>query len=120
MITNAYTKLTALLAHATPRPWNAEINGPFSRVTPMYGDLSLCNLDEQDALLIAAAVNALPSLLSDLEASQKREQVLREAGRRLLPYIPQILSPEPTCEFEHYHAAKAFRAALAATEAAHA
>jgi hypothetical protein len=58
----------------------------------------------------------LPSLLADLEAAQQREQVLREAGQRLLPYIPQILSPEPTCEFEHYHAAKAFRAALAATE----
>jgi hypothetical protein len=34
---------------------------------------------EQNAALIVAAVNALPDLLDDLEAAQKREQVLREA-----------------------------------------
>jgi hypothetical protein len=39
---------------------------------------------DSHAPLAAAAVNALPSLLSDLEASQKREQVLREALKDLL------------------------------------
>ena len=117
-------QLKRLLAEATRGRWRAEYHSAFN-TNVFSGNARLASFDgdsktEEDAAIAAAAVNALPSLLSDLEASQKRERVLREAGQRLLPYIPQILSPEPTCECEHYHAAKAFRAALAATEAAHA
>jgi hypothetical protein len=108
MITHQYTELTALLANAMPRPWSAEINGPFSRVTPMYGECTLCNLDEQDAKLIVASVNALPSLLADLEAAQKREQVLREA---------LTLAAESLREPEHNFTSQDAFAALAATEA---
>ena len=117
-------ELKRLLAEATQGPWYVKNYGRDElglRQSVALG-FAICNMVDNGeetaytASLIAMLVNLAPSLLTDLEAAQKRERVLREAGQRLLPYIPQILSPEPTCEFEHYHAAKAFRAALAATE----
>jgi hypothetical protein len=42
----------------------------------------------QMAMTFAPFVNALPDLLDDLEAAQKREQVLREAMTGLLEYVP--------------------------------
>jgi hypothetical protein len=57
---------------------------------------------------MSAAIHELPGLLSDLEAAQKREQVLREALKNLV-YDPCVIMPD-----DIYDAA---RAILAATEA---
>jgi hypothetical protein len=62
-----------------------------------------------NSAIIAAAVNALPSLLTDLEAAQKREKVLREALRGVLIQI------EGT-ESERTGNISRARAALSATE----
>ena len=92
-------ELRRLLDEAAPRPWYR--TGPLSEdETGVYGGVAMGLLSvpdgddanqtdliddpkESDYDLIAAAVNALPSLLSDLEAAQKREQVLREALTRV-------------------------------------
>ena len=73
-------ELKRLLAIAAFEPWQAtyvkayevEIGLPFCVESGAFSD-------KDDAALAVAAVNALPSLLSDLEDAQKREQVLREA-----------------------------------------
>jgi hypothetical protein len=77
-------ELKRLLAEATPGQWWNE-SGTIHCKAPEWTEANhacchpvRCETDEE-ADLIAAAVNALPSLLSDLEAAQKREQVLREA-----------------------------------------
>lgn len=60
--------LRALLDKATPRPWTAfGVDRELSRnglYDEPYGD---------DAELIAAAINALPSLLADAELGQERQ-----------------------------------------------
>jgi hypothetical protein len=59
----------------------------------------------RNGTLIVAAVNALPSLLDDLEAAQKREQVLRAVLEEI---ADSYLTPKPV--------ASRANAALAATE----
>jgi hypothetical protein len=82
-------ELRKLLAEATPGPW--EIASTPKICKSGKGVLAVIPTTATDGVmewcankqLIAAAVNALPSLLSDLEAAQNREQVLREALDRL-------------------------------------
>jgi hypothetical protein len=59
-------KLWKMLAEATPRPW--ENNDGCVYFTDSHGyDVAECDEDD-DAALIAAAVNALPALLDTAEA----------------------------------------------------
>lgn len=64
--------LRALLAAATPGPWDVETQT--ENLSMLWGgairyDEHVCSeLSEQDASLIAAAVNALPALLDEVEA----------------------------------------------------
>ena len=87
MITTPETiaELRKLMAEATPGPWASEItnaDNAFLFRADTKGSLGgvMNNLgmlyEPQNAKMIASAVNALPGLLSDLEASQKREQKL--------------------------------------------
>jgi hypothetical protein len=45
----------------------------------------------QMAMTFAPFVNALPALLADLEAAQKREQVLRAAVKRAVPWMNKFI-----------------------------
>ena len=68
-----------------------------------------------------AAVNALPGLLSDLEAAQKREQVLREALEKIMvgacPSSVNAQRLADNLEAVCHEVYDISRAALAATEA---
>jgi hypothetical protein len=128
----AIAELKRLLAEATPGPWRVESKSDetliYEEVIQDGGDgfiadivLSTCDINTNillmphiaNSALIAAAVNALPSLLSDLEAAQKREQVLREALRNLAASNLENGHAE-----SGHHLIVAARAALNATEAA--
>jgi hypothetical protein len=63
-------------------------------------------------------VKALPSLLSDLEASQKREQVLRDALDWMIRCHTRDTDNDPNWQIQDQdHAVERARAALAATGA---
>jgi hypothetical protein len=117
-------ELRRLLAEATPGPWQAHADmsssGKHRRSwlaaegKPRVADTASVNLhrphhlypqDSLNAALIAAAVNALPSLLSDLEAAQKALAEIRELAEN---------SNKPTYLIEVI--ASTARHALAATE----
>jgi hypothetical protein len=128
-------ELKRLLAKATPGPWEKR---PYigdedwcisvcARPEKIGYDRTkadwICDVEDGDcepldttpavvanAGLICAAVNALPSLLSDLEAAQKREQVLRER-------VQQVADSDDMRTSMPCHASLLI-AALAATEAA--
>lgn len=65
------SELRALLAKATPRPWepNTEIRG-WAQVLSASGRICGEVYHASDAALIAAAVNALPALLDVAEAAK--------------------------------------------------
>ena len=134
-------ELKRLLAESTPRPWYR--TGPLAEdETGVLGGIDMGLLSEPDGTdliddpreadydLIAAAVNALPSLLADLEAAQAQVKVLREALLTLAnaaenqAYRLALLVPPAHCEYVSKSGAannlNAFvadaRAALAATE----
>ena len=122
-------ELKRLLAEATPGPWT--FDGADIRATcdpsrdakkPFYialkqpaGGVEMNNAQQANCQLIAAAVNALPSLLSDLEAAQKREQVLREALVGIFDYWNREENHKAMAD-ACYHTIDAAHAALAATE----
>jgi hypothetical protein len=102
--TEKIAELKRMLSEATPGPWEQIRTGNGQRdrsvirrdwtggeyVCEAGGDRNL-----NDLPLIVAAVNSLPALLTDLEAAQKREQMLlaererlREAMTGLLEYVP--------------------------------
>jgi hypothetical protein len=129
MTTKQIDDIKRLLAEATPRPWQHETMAKcVSGGTPLR---AICrwSADRNDADLIVAAVNALPSLLDDLdevirdrnewadstrganqrmreaedrvkaircdlEAAQKREQVLREAVKRAVPWMNKFINDD--------------------------
>jgi hypothetical protein len=108
MTTKQLDELKRLLAEATPRPWtltrtsleicikhNARVIGTMLSVDEHDG--------KTDARLIASAVDALPSLLADLEAAQAQVKVLRDELTRLRDVVSSV-------EYD------AIDAALAATE----
>ena len=113
------TELRRLLEEATPRPWEAIIfdsgHSKFefeaSVCTQDVGD-SICRMDgllrtadneryrtdgSLDALLIAAAVNALPSLLDQLDAAEAALARVRELHRESRGSMA-ALYPNPLCE----------------------
>jgi hypothetical protein len=128
-------ELKRLLAEATPGPvseqpvvssaepdtlnWFAtsedyrEITGG-KGYTPEGFTLTGC-IAPADMKCLAAARNALPSLLSDLEAAQKREQVLREALVGIFDYWNREENHKAMAD-ACYHTIDAAHAALAATE----
>jgi hypothetical protein len=88
-------ELKRLLAESTPRPWYR--TGPLAEdETGVLGGIDMGLLSEPDGTdliddpreadydLIAAAVNALPALLADIEAAQQQITTLREALRSIL------------------------------------
>jgi hypothetical protein len=122
MTPETIAELRRLLAEATPGPWKVEMSNANSFVKHKGKLLAGCydglrntlwdERDNQNARIIATAVNALPSLLADLEAAQKEKQVLREALRGQLFGVPHriLLCTCERCELLR-------KAALAATEA---
>jgi hypothetical protein len=101
MTTKQIDDIKRLLAEATPRPWYR--TGPLGEdETGVLGGVDMGLLSEPDGTdliddpreadydLIAAAVNALPALLDDLEAAQKREQVLRDELTRLRDVVSPV------------------------------
>ena len=58
-------ELKRLLEKATPGPWINK-DGFLCTEDPSWCDIADCELDE-DAALIAAAVNALPRLIAEVE-----------------------------------------------------
>lgn len=85
-------KLRALLAAATPQPWEVDYNGhraetpPFIRPEPATGytiaDEQAC-ITPDDAELIAEAVNALPELLDAVEELVTVKGLLADAVEAL-------------------------------------
>ena len=115
----AIAELKRLLDEATPGPWYLDYdkgnNRGFMTDKAVLGSVRIAYVDHKqykaNGEIVCAAVNALPSLLADLVAAQKRERLLRVA-------LDAIMDDNG----RHYHidqplAAQA-RAALAATEAA--
>jgi hypothetical protein len=81
-------ELKRLLAEATPLPWESH---------PMPGVKTVRNVctmhfdsSRSDLPLIVSGLNALPSLLADLEAARKREQVLRHELTRLRDVVSAV------------------------------
>ena len=94
-------------AKHTPGPWTinppATCNATFPRTVhhlqfeePLGQRNQICVMvdasfeSDANARLIAAA----PSLLADLEAAQKREQVLREAVKRAVPWMNKFINDD--------------------------
>ena len=95
MTTKQIDDIKRLMAEATPRPWalhNETCVSSGDTMTAQTCDDEPENTPqaEQNAALIVAAVNALPSLLADLEAAQKREQVLRDELTRLRDVVSAV------------------------------
>ena len=75
-----YTELRRLLAEAMPGPWEAEgsqVWGPDGVLVAAVREHSTL-VDRPDALIIVAAVNALPDLLDALEKAEAAVERVRE------------------------------------------
>ena len=97
-------ELKRLLAESSPGPWC--FDGDDIRATaapsrsddkPFYiaarvetGSAEMTSAQFANCRLAVAAVNALPSLLDDLEAAQKREQMLRDELTRLRDVVSAV------------------------------
>ena len=69
-----------------------------------------------DQRYIVAALNTMPSLLSDLEAAQKREQLLSDALRSVTLQLEHLLEQDDKPHAFEYEKCMNARADLAATE----
>ena len=86
--TEKIAELNRLLAEARPLPWESHpMPGvkTVRNVCTMHFDSSLSDLQ-----LIVSGLNALPSLLADLEAAQWHEQVLRDECARLRDVVRRL------------------------------
>jgi hypothetical protein len=95
MTTKQFDDIKRLLAEATQGTWalhNETCVSSGDTMTAQTCDDEPENTPqaEQNAALIVAAVNALPTLLTDLEAAQKREQVLRDELTRLRDVVSPV------------------------------
>ena len=93
------TELRRLLDEATPGPWEAEgsqLWGPDGVLVAAVREHSTI-VDRPDAQLIAAAVNALPGLLDQLDAAEAALARVRELHRESRGSM-SALYPNPICE----------------------
>lgn len=81
MTTPDIAALRKLIADASPGPWEVADDGLVWTTEPIPGDPVSGSTEVEDARLIAAACNALPHLLDEVERLRRR---LRLAGWALI------------------------------------
>lgn len=105
--------LRSMLAASTPGPWRVEAHPDVSLVRSTVGSRRVAECSDGDAALIAAAVNALPELLMEIdvkgaELARLRDDIasqceeidrLRADGARLRAALAEIA--EGACDLRY-------------------